>query len=188
MPISVPVSKRLTFSASISLLALALSSFAFLSISCSSISNFLFTPRSGPANSLALLPKPLSSLSNSSLTLLPSSSVLSPSCLVRCSPSLSLILSILEISCFCANRLATAHSRQNMSPLAAHATGVRADCRQRLHDANGRNDSRVSRAVRVPQSDDSCDRSWEVKTEEAVLRLPARDQKRAEGAIATNNT
>ncbi len=69
------------------------------------------------------------------------------------------------------------HSRQNSSPLVAHATGEMEGCRQRLQEAKGRKESRDRRVDWEPQWDLSRERSCEVKKAREVLRLP--DGKRA---------
>ena len=126
-----------TFSSSKACLALILSCLAFFNISSSSNSNFRFTPLPSLAAEsastcpllfpfLGLPSSPIVTFSKSSTALPLSSSTFSLSCSSSSLRRLSSSFSSLLISCRCASRLLTAHSRQNISPLEEHATGSRA--------------------------------------------------------------
>ena len=128
------------FSSSMAFLAFARSSTVFFSISSSSIPCFLFTPRASAASwvlapSLALATppfpsKPISVLSKSFTVLARSSSSRSLFSSSKSRRPFSNSFSRRLISLRWLSRLLTAHSRQNISPLLAHATGSRAICRQ----------------------------------------------------------
>lgn len=178
--------KGVTFSRSIAFRAFALSAFALSSISASSSSNLRFRPfffclsvaavvllvlvtlpfcRLFPSNPIIVFSNSLTLLSRSS-SILPRASS-SPSLRRRFSSASSR-----WISCFCARRLLTMHSRQNMSPWEAQATAARAGCRHRLQLAKGRKESRVKRVDCEPQVFLRRERSWVVKKAREVLRLP----------------
>jgi len=168
-------SERHTFSSSISLRALFLSSSTPLLISPSSSSNpsflFLFFPSPSPkspplAPFIAPLPasKSLTALSLSSASFSLSTCSASPFFL----PS---SFSSRWISFLCASRFCTAHSRQNTPPQRGHAQGEREGCRQRRQAPKGRKASRPRRVERVPQVERRRERSWEVKKAREVLRL-----------------